>query len=157
VRGATEEDSGQLTDLFNRVPDEAHFMMLMTEDELRHHFFGHPDHRTSVIERQGTIEAFINYYPLDIIKEDTVASYVVVEFLVSESVNKTYAAALLSDAVTFAETIGAKGVVIENATYLDYDAYRPLGLIPTFRKMTMAAILKENAITYCEKLRCDIK
>jgi hypothetical protein len=157
VRTATEEDASQLTELFNQVPDEPHFMVLMTEDELRHHFFGHPDHRTVVIERQGTIEAFINYYPLEIIKEDTISSSVIVEYLVSNSVNRTYAAALLYDAVMFAEEIQARGVVIENATYLDYDVYRPLGLMPTFRKMTMAAIVRKNAFTHVEKLRCDIK
>jgi hypothetical protein len=157
VRPAYEEDSFAITEVFNRIPEGPHFVRLMAEDELRHHFFGHPAHRTFVIEAQGAILAFINFYPLEMIKEGKNYGYVVIEFLISGNENIEYIALLLNEAVNFAEEIGAKGIVFENASYLEYDAYRPLGVIPTFRKMTMSVISKRKIMDYIGGFRCDIK
>lgn len=157
IRPASEKDSDQLEKLFNHIPEVPHFIMLMTEDELKHHFFGHPAHRTFIIEDYGTIRAFINFYPLEFVKRDKTYTYIIIEFLVSEHDNKTYASALLQEAVAFAEEIGAKGVVFENATYLDQDKYQKIGLIPTFRKMAMSLISKSHPIDYSGTFRCDVK
>jgi len=157
VRAAHEEDSVEITEVFNRVHKGPHFIRLMTEEELKYHFFGHHLHRTFVIESRGAICAFINLYPLEMIKNDATFTYVIIEFLISGEDNENYIALLLNQAVKFAEEIGARGIVIENATYLNHYAYRQLGLMPTFRKMTMSVISKKNEIDYFGSFRCDVK
>jgi hypothetical protein len=157
VRTALEADSAQLTELFNRVPQEPHFIVLMTEDELKYHLFSHPAHRTFVIEGEGTIKAFLNCYPLDFMKGAKISTYILIEFLIAEPANRTHVAMLLKEVLCYAEEIRARYVVMENATYLDYDAYAPLGLVPTFRRMTMSVLAKNNDFDYVGNFRCDVK
>ncbi len=66
-------------------------------------------------------------------------------------------AMLLNEALKLANKIGAKGIVIENATYLEFDDYREIGLMPTFRKMTMSVISKSHSMDYFGSFRCDVK
>jgi hypothetical protein len=157
LRPVSENDYAEMGALFDRIGAEKGLSMQMTEEELRHHFHGHPDHRTFVIESRGVIKAFNNYYPLEIIKEDKSCKYVVVELLISEDTNGNNITALLQEAINFAEEIGARGVVIENATYLDYDACKTLGLMATFRKMTMTVLPKSFSIDDLDGFMCDVK
>jgi hypothetical protein len=157
LRYASESDSNELSKLFNDIPDNLHFTRIMTVEELRHHFFGHPNHFTSVIETEGKIKAFINYYPMEIIKEGYSSSYVIVEFLFSKDRNRRFMAMLLNEALKLSEKIGAKGAVVENGAYLDFDYYREIGVMPTFRKMTMSVISKNHSVDYFGSFRCDIK
>jgi len=157
TRAASESDSGELTKLFNHIPEGPHFVRIMTEEELRHHFFGHPKHLTSVIEIEGEIEAFINFYPVEILKGGQSSSTVIVEFLFSKERNRRFVAMLLNEALKLAEEIGAKSVVLENATYLDFDYYREIGMMPTFRKMTISVISKSHIVDYLGSFRSDIK
>jgi hypothetical protein len=160
VRAATEQDSPQLTKLFNRVPDEPHFIMIMSEEELKYYFFGRSTSRVFLIEVDEEIRAFIFFYPVETIKDGKISLYIAVEFLAVGQVKSEasmYVASLLYEAVKCADSIGAKGIVLENATYLDYETYRPLGLAPTFRKMSMIVASKENSVNYVGGFRCDIK
>ena len=160
IRLATEQDFTQLTSLFNQLPERPHFIMLMTEAELRHYCFGHSTHRTYVVEKDGKIDAFINFYPLEMIKEGKIFLYIIIDFLIADRVhenNNIYFAALLHEAVKHAEEIKARSVVFENATYLNYESFRTLGLIPSFRKMNMVLAAKDNSITYEGNFRCDVK
>jgi hypothetical protein len=129
----------------------------MTQEELKHHFFGHPNHRTSAAETKGKIRAFINYYPIDIIRDGHLSSYIIVEFLVSEDRNLGLMAILLNEALKWSEEIGAKGVVVENATYLEINHCEEIGLMPTFRKMTLSLISKNHPTDYFGGFRSDIK
>ena len=157
LRGASESDSNELSKLFNDMPDNPHFTRIMTVEELRHHFCGHPNHFTSVIETEGRIEAFINFYPMEIIKEGQTSSYVIIEFLFSKERNRRFIAMLLNEALRVSEKMGAKGVVVENGADLDFDYYREIGVIPTFRKMTMSVISKNYSVDHFGSFRCDIK
>jgi len=157
LRPVSENDYAEMAALFDRIGAEKGLSMQMTEEELKHHFHGHLDHRTFVIESRGVIKAFNNYYPLEIIKEDKSCKYVVVELLISEDTNGNNIAALLQETINFAEEIGARGVVIENATYLDYDACKTLGLMATFRKMTMTVLPKSFSIDDLNGFMCDVK
>lgn len=157
VRPALESDYAEITALSNRVGAEKGFSMQMTEEELRHHFHGHPDHRTFIVESQGFVKASVNYYPLEIIKEDKSCKYVVVEILISEGSNSDYITGLLQETINFAEEIGARGVVIENGTYLDYDACKTLGLMATLRRMIMTIIPRSRLIDNFEEFMCDVK
>jgi hypothetical protein len=132
----------------------------MTEDELRHYFFGDPTHSTFVAESGDRICAFINFYPLETIKEGKIFLYIIIDFLICDNTNedeRTYVAPLLYEAVKIAEQIGAKGIVFENATYLDYQVYSQLGMVPTFRKMNMVYGARNNDVSYVGNFRCDIK
>lgn len=156
-RVATEKDIPQLTALFNQIPEDRHFVRLMTENELRHHFFGHPDHQTHVIDEGGTLKALINFYPLETVKENRTSTHVIIEYLIADPQKKEHAAYLLREAVNVGVDIGAKGIVFENANYLDYNSYHAIGLTPTLRKMTMSALAKEEPFTYSGTFRCDVK
>jgi hypothetical protein len=158
VRDALEEDYGEITKLFNSACNtKREFIVQMTESELRHHFCGHPTHRTTVIEIQGAIQGFINYYPLETIKNGKESVYIIIEYLILHHINIDYMAKLLREAVNFAIKIGAKGVVIENGTYLDYNTYRVLGVMPTFRRMVMDIYSRNNLINNLDYVRCDVK
>jgi len=157
VRAVTEQDSQKLADLFSIIPQGSQFVMQMTGDELKHYFFSSADHQTHAIAENGEFKALIHFFPVQIIKESKTHLDVIVEFLVSDPVNKKHAAHLLSKAVDFAEKINAKAVVLENANYLDYNVFQPMGLLPTLRKMTMSAISRQGAFDYEGSFRCDVK
>ena len=158
VRDALEKDFGGIIKLFNSGSNrKAEFIMQMTEGELKHHFCGHPTHRTTVIEIQGVIKGFNNYYPLEIIRDGNASKYVISEYLILDHENIDYMAALLKEAVNLAVEVGAKGVVFENATYLDRDGCRVLGVKPTFRRMIMEIHSKNNLIKDLDSFRCDVK
>lgn len=157
LRPASDSDYAEITALFNRKGAEKGLSVQMAEEELRHHFHGHPDHRTFVTESNGIIKGFNNYYALDIIKGDKSCKYVVVELLVSEDTNGNYITALLQETINFAEEIGARAVVIENATYLNYDACKTLGLLATFRRMIMTVIPRTCLIDDLDGFMCDVK
>jgi len=158
VRDALEKDYGAITNLFNNASSaKGEFTRQMTESELRHHFCGHAAHRTAVIEIHGVIQGFNNYYPLEIIKDGKARKYIIIEYLILDHINSNYMTALLKETVNYAIQIGAKGVVIENATYLDLNTYRELGVKPTFRKMVMEIYSKNNVISNLDGFRCDVK
>lgn len=157
VRASTEKDAPQLTALFNQMPEAPHFSRRMTESELRHHFFGHPDHQTHVIEEGGALRALINFYPLETVKENSTSMHVLIEYLIADPLKTEYTAYLLREAVSFGKRIGAKGVVFENANYLDYSVNQPIGLMPTLRRMTLSAISKNGQLDYSGAFRCDVK
>jgi hypothetical protein len=158
VRDAIEKDFGGITRLFNSASNrKAEFIIQMTEGELKYHLCGHPTHRIAVIEIQGVIEGFNNYYPLEIIKDGKASKYVIIEYLILDHINIDYMAALLKEAVNLAVEVGAKGVVFENGTYLDPDGCRVLGVKPTFRKMIMEIYSKNSLIKNLDCFRCDVK
>jgi hypothetical protein len=157
VRCAEESDSKELAKLFNETPGNHHFGRMMTEAELKYHFFGDTNHRTSVVETEGKLRAFINYYPMGIIKGGQLSSYTVIEFLWSKEENLGFLAMLLNEALKSAEEMGTKGVVLENATYLEMNHCQEIGLMPTFRKMTMSLISKGHRIDDVGGFRSDIK
>lgn len=157
MRHASESDTGELTKLFNEIPEDLHFARIMTEEELSPHFFGGRHHRTSIVEAEGKIRAFINYYPMRIIRGGQLSSCIIVEFLFSKDGNLGFMAILLNEALKLAEEMGAKGVVLENATHLEADHCQGIGLMPTFRRMTMSVISKSHQIDYLGGFRSDIK
>ncbi len=160
IRPAEEGDAEQLSQLFNQIPDGPHFNLNMTEEEIKHYCFGHSAHSTFVIEQEGEIKAFTNFYPLEMTKEGKTQFYIIIDFLITsrdKECSKPHIAALLHEAVKRAEEIDAKAVVFENATYLNFETYVPLGLVPSFRKMNLVVLAKDNTMNYSGSFRCDIK
>ena len=157
VKPVSARQVDEISELFNRFHNEIHFTRQMTKDELRHHFFGNPDHHTYVVENEGAVEAFINFYPLEIIKGGTFPKYVVIEFLITEDPDGAFVASLLQKALDFGEKIEAKAIVFENATYLDYSVCHEVGLIPSFRKMIMTIASRNHPMECGKNFRCDVK
>jgi hypothetical protein len=156
VRPVLEEELSEVTQLFNHVPDDLYFTMHMTGDELRHHCLGHSDHHMYVVY-DGAVEAFINFYPLEIIKRGSIYKYIVVEFLVTRGPDEAYVASLLGKALDFGEKVGAKAIVLENATYLDSGVCRKVGLVPSFRKMIMTVASRGPWMECLAGFRADVK
>jgi hypothetical protein len=157
VRPVLEGELSEVTQLFNYVPDELYFTMQMAGDELRHHCLGHSDHHMYVIVHDGAIEAFINFYPLEIIKQGNIYKYVVVEFLITRGSDEVYVASLLGKALDFGEKVGAKAIVLENATYLDNSLCWKVGLVPSFRKMIMTVASRDPLMECLARFRIDVK
>src|SRR4030043_255672 len=157
VRPVLQGEFSEVTQLFNHVPDELCFTMQMTEDELWHHCLGHSDHHTYVVVYDGAVEAFINFYPLEIIKQGNSYKYIVVEFLVTRRPDEVYVASLLGKALDFGEKIGAKAIVLENTTYLDHSVCCKVGLVPSFRKMIMAVASRDRLMGSLARFRVDVK
>jgi hypothetical protein len=157
VRSISENQVNEITQLFNHAPNELHFTMQMAEDELRHHCSGYSDHHTYVVVDDEVIEAFINFYPLEIIKGESICKYIVIEFLITRGPDGVYVASLLEKALDFGEKIGAKAVVLENATYLDYSVCCQVGLVPSFRKMIMTVASRDSSIECLGRFRGDVK
>jgi hypothetical protein len=119
--------------------------------------FGHPGHHTAVIERDGAVQAFIHYYPLSFIKDGKYICYIIVEFLHFDRGKLRDAVALLRDAVDFAGRTEARSVVLENATYLNIDDCRRIGLMPTLRQMVLGVCPSENQFKSQCTFTCDVK
>jgi hypothetical protein len=157
VRPVLQEEFSEVTELFNHVPDELCFTMQMAGDELWHHCLGHSDHHTYVVVFDGAIEAFINFYPLQIIKQGNIYKYIIVEFLITRGPDEVYVASLLGKALDFGEKIGAKAIVLENATYLDHSVCCKVGLVPSFRKMMMGVASRDRLMESLARFRVDVK
>lgn len=157
VRPVLEEEFSEVTQLFNHIPDDLYFTVQMAGDELRHHCLGHSDHHMYVVVYDGAVEAFINFYPLEIIKRGSIYKYIVVEFLVTRGPDEAYVASLLGKALDFGEKVGAKAIVLENATYLDYGVCCKVGLVPSFRKMIMTVASRGPLMECLAGFRADVK
>ncbi len=157
VRPVLEGEFTEVTQLFNYVPNELYFAIQMAGDELRHHCIGHSDHRTYIVVHDGAAEAFINFYPLEIIKRGSINKYIVVEFLITRGPDEVYVASLLGKALDFGEKVGAKAIVLENATYLDSSVCGKVGLVPSFRKMIMTVASRDPLMECQTRFRGDVK
>jgi hypothetical protein len=157
VRPVLEGEFSEVTQLFNHASNGLCFTMQMAEDELRHHCLGHSDHHMYVVVYDGAIEAFINFYPLEIIKQGNIYKYIIVEFLITRRSDAVYVASLLGKALEFGEKVGAKAIVLENATYLDHNVCSKVGLVPSFRKMIMAVTSRDPFMECLSRFRIDVK
>ena len=157
VRPGLEAELSEITELFNRVPNELYFTMQMTGDELRHHCLGHSDHHMYVVVYNGAVEGFTNFYPLEIIKQGSIYKYIVVEFLITRGPNEICVASLLGKALDFGKKVGAKAIVLENATYLDYGVCCKVGLVPSLRKMIMTVASRDPLMECLGRFRADVK
>jgi hypothetical protein len=157
VRPVLRGEFREVTQLFNHIPDELCFTMQMAGDVLWHHCFGRSDHHASVVVYDGVVEAFINFYPLEIVKQGNNHKYVVVEFLITRRPDEAYVASLLGKALDFGEKIGAKAIVLENATYLDQSVCGRVGLVPSFRKMVMGIASRNGFKESLARFRVDVK
>lgn len=84
-------------------------------------------------ERDGAPVGFIAAYRLDWVKDAQKTSTVVTELIVGDDAGTL--ATLLARALEHAKAQEARGVVLDNAGYLDEDAARAAGVLPTPKRM----------------------
>jgi hypothetical protein len=156
-RAASQEDVRSIGELMDRSLLATEFTRVMSEEEMRHHLFGHPGHHTTVIERDGAVKAFIHYYPLSFIKDGKHIRYIIVEFLHFDRGKLRDAVDLLREAVDLAGRTEARSVVLENATYMHFDDCRRIGLMPTLRQMVLGVCPSADQFKSPCTFFCDVK
>ena len=134
VRPVEDTDISELAHLFGRVADTQPFALTMSTDGLRHHILGLPSGRSYLVEERGLPSAFTMFYVMEMLKPSGPSRVVVIEFLINGGTLDA-ARLLLHEALEHARASDARGVVIENPTYLDADMRRVCGITPSTRRM----------------------
>ena len=86
-----------------------------------------------VAERAGAPVGFIAAYRLDWIKDDQQTRSIVAEFAIGDDPGSL--AALLVRALDHAKAENARGIVLDNTTYLDENTARSAGILPMPKRM----------------------
>jgi hypothetical protein len=157
VRDATSRDIPTLTRLFNEPASGGELKLVMGKEELEYHLFGAKGHRTTVLEKGGSIKGFINYYPMRAIRNMKTSSYLVIEFLYYEYYCPEFLALLLNAAVQHARSLGIRTISLENPTYLEKRDFKDVGLIPALRKMLLSVAERDKILPPAGIYRGDIK
>jgi hypothetical protein len=131
--------------------------MVMREDELEYHLFGGNAHHTAVLEEDGRMKGFIQYYPMKGVKYLKEYSSVIIEFIHYEYYCPEILAFLMNRAVQFADEIGTRIIAIENTSYLHKENFKDLGLASGLRKMVFYGIEKERLLPIGVIFRGDVK
>jgi hypothetical protein len=113
----------------------------LSGDPLRHHFFGLAASRVHLVEESAEPVGATLFYLMDTERLGRRSRVVVIEFLLARSAEAVVR--LLAAALECAREHGAKGVVIENATYLDPDTLRESGVVPSTRGMLLALVSRQ--------------
>jgi hypothetical protein len=139
VRPATSDDASRIAALFRQcVPAECRVGACPSAADVARHWFAAPDASCYVSETDGTTTGAICVYRLRTKKASTTSIVAVVEYLLATA--PIDAAALLKKALAYAQRISARGVVVENPTYLDPSTLSFTGLLATTRRMVLAVI-----------------
>jgi hypothetical protein len=157
VRYANSKDIPTLITLFNQPSSDRELKMAMSPEELEHHLFGGNYHYTAVLEEDGRIKGFINYYPMKGVKYLKQYSSVNIEFIHYEYYCPKLVALLIDRAIQYAEEIGTRIVAIENTSYLHKEDFKDFGLASGLRKMVLVACEKEKLLPIGGIFRGDVK
>jgi hypothetical protein len=151
-----DADIAELGRLFERVADRQPFAFAMSGDRLRHHILGLPRSRSYLVEERGVPSAFVVWYLMDILKASGPSRMAVVEFLINDGARDA-TCLLLSEALAYARASEARGVVIENPTYLDVDTQRFCRIAPSMRRMVVTTRTRVRAFECDGAFLCDVK
>jgi len=139
VRLATSDDTPRIAELFQQcAPAESRVSECPSPTEVERHWFAAPGASCYVSHTDGTVTGAMCVYRLRTRKAGTTSTVAVVEYVLATA--PLDAAALLKQALVYAQRITARGVVVENTTYLDPSVLRLTGLLPTTRRMVLAVI-----------------
>jgi hypothetical protein len=142
-RPATAEDMAAIESLFQTTARSVPLSSALSGELLRHHFFGLAASHVHLVEEDGEPIGAILFYLMDTERLGRRSRVVVVEFLLAQSPETVVR--LLAQALEYAGEHGAKGVVIENATYLDQETLRESGVVPSTRGMLLALVSRQRS------------
>jgi hypothetical protein len=156
VRPALIAEAALIARLFNQVARQHTVALAVTPAWVQHHMFGLVDSRVYLALESGVPTGFVSCYALDTLSGDSIRRVVVIEYLIVGGTAAT-APALMAPAVQFSNEQGAKGVVIENATYLDPEVYTRAGMLPSTRRMVGALGSRREDVSPSDGMLIDIK
>jgi hypothetical protein len=156
VRQAVVGESALIARLFNQVARQHTVALAVTPAWVQHHMFGLADSRVFLALESGVPTGFLSCYALDTLSGASVRRVVVIEYLIVGGAAAT-APALMAPALQFSNEQGAKGVVIENATYLDAEVYTLAGFLPSTRRMVGSLGSRRDAVSPSDGLLLDVK
>lgn len=131
-RAATLDDASAIAELSRRFERSASLAVRLTPDRVRHHWFEAPGAEVLVTEDDDGLSGACCVYRL----QTTRGIVAVIESLLTTST--AAGVALLRQVLPYATRVGARGVVLENATMID--GPREIGLTPTGRAMQLAVM-----------------
>ena len=152
---ASLQDADAIAALFAERGRDQDVVVRASPDWVRHHLFGFEDARVFVSRRQGAIDGCLSCYALDTISGTQVRRVAVIEYLLASG--PAAAAALVAETLAFAAEQGAKGVVLENTTYLDDELCAEVGLMPSTRRMVAAVACRSLPVNTPGGLLLDVK
>jgi hypothetical protein len=154
VRPATRADVPAIGALLGRLSASLPLTIAMTPAALEHHLFNLPQGQAHVAVDSGTPAGAILFYPMEAEKLDQISRVVVVEYLLADTAEA--ALPLLREAVEFARASNARGVVVENATYLDPDLRRACGIVGSTRRMLLSTVA-HSPVPLEDRFMLDVK
>lgn len=131
IRPAQDTDMSAVQDLI-RNTDSALYLN-SGEDALWYHYSQAPEALCLVAEREEKVVGFLSTYVLDWAKGDQVTRNVVAETILGDQ--PEILAALLNRALEQVKSVGARGIVFDNISYLDEDTARDAGILPIPKEM----------------------
>lgn len=153
VRTANKSDVPYIQTLIRK--SKSSLFLNSSSDALWHHFSNAPGAMYLVAERDSKIVGFISTYILDWIKNGQTTRNVVAEVILGES--PEYIAVLLDRALEQAKSAGARGVVIDNTTYLDEIVAYDAGIVSIPKEMVLVARYKDEAPSFEHGFLIDVK
>ena len=106
-------------------------------------------------DRHGKVSGFLACYVLESVRQASKSRVVLIELVAAK--DTAALAILLWAAAQHAANVGARGVVIENATTLPQHQFRELGIVPTTREMLCAVRSRDQTVQATETFLCDVK
>ena len=127
----------------------------VSADWVRHHLFGLETSRVYLAWRDGDLDGCVSCYALDTRAGHHTRRVIVIEYLLAST--PASAAALVAETLAFADAQQARGVVLENTTYLDQELCTEVGLRPSTRRMVAAVACRSTPIREPAGLVVDVK
>ena len=154
VRRASAEDAGDIAALHDRWAGRCDLAQRLTTADIAHHWFGAPDAEVYVTDGSDGMSGALCVYRLEMVTAGGVVTVAIIEGFLAADVPA--AVALLQQAHAYRQRVGARGLVCENATYLERDFCRACGLLPTLRHMRLL-MAAPSAIDLGESWLLDVK
>ena len=152
---ASPDDADALAELFAARGRGRDVFVTVSPDWVRHHLFGFDDSRVYVSRQDGALTGCVSCYALDTLAGDNIRRVVIIEYLLASS--PASAAALVAETLGFADEQGARGVVLENSTYLSAELCSEVGLMPSLRRMVAAVACRSVPVGTLADLLLDVK
>jgi hypothetical protein len=138
-RPGTPDDVAEIAALAGRLARSASLALHLTAARVRHHWFNAPSGEVFVTESGDGLLGACCVYALGTTRGAEPAMVAVLESFLAT--RPEAGIALLREALHYARRIGARGVVLENGTWLDEP--RAYGLVPSSRQMQLAVMSRD--------------
>jgi N-acetylglutamate synthase-like GNAT family acetyltransferase len=126
-----------------------------SSDVLWYHITEAPGAMYLVAEQDAEIVGFLSTYVLDWTKDGQITRNIVAEVILGD--RPEYLAVLLDSALEQAKSVGARGVVIDNITYLDEKIAYCAGIVSIPKEMVLVARCAKELPSVIQGFLIDVK